>query len=82
MFIIDKILNRTECFPIDVYCKNQDQANTILDMISRQRYVACYNHTEKPCCEGLSMHVDITAWGNGHRDQIFKKIIEIYSYSE
>ena len=82
MLIIDKILNRTEYLPIDVYCENQDQVNTILDMVGRQPYVVSYNHIEKPCCEGLSLHIDIIAWGNGHRNQIFKKIVEIYSYSE
>lgn len=82
MLIIDKILNRTEYIPIDFYCKDQDQANRILDMISRQRYVISYHHTEKPCFEGLSLHINIIAWGNGHRNQIFQKMIEIYRYSE
>lgn len=78
MLIIDKILNRTESFHIGGYCKDQDQVNTILDMVSSLPYVKSYNHIAVPCPfrNNITLCITITAWGHGRYDQIVKEIAE------
>ena len=78
MLIIDKILNRTESFQIGGYCKDQDQVNTILDMVSSLPYVKSYNHVAVPCPfrNIITLSITITAWGHGRCDQIVKEIAE------
>lgn len=78
MLIIDKILNRTESFHICGYFKDQDQVNTILDMVSCLPYVKSYNHIAAPCpfCDNITLCITITAWGHGRCDRIVKEIAE------
>lgn len=78
MLIIDKILNRTESFLVDGYCKDRKQVNTILDMVSSLPYVKSYNHIAVPCqfLGNVTLLITITAWGHGRRDQIVKEIAE------
>jgi hypothetical protein len=78
MLIVDKILNRTESFTVDGYCKDRYQVNTILDMVSSLPYVKSYNHIAVPCSfyGNVILCITITAWGHGRRDQIAKKIAE------
>ena len=78
MLIIDKILNRTESFTVDGYYKDQDQANTILNMVGSLPYVKSYNHVivTYPFYDHGALCITITTWGHGRRDQIAKKIAE------
>jgi hypothetical protein len=78
MLIIDKILNRTESFTVDGYCKDQDQVNTILNVVGSLPYVKNYNHAvvTYPFYDHLTLYITITTWGHGRRDQIAKKIAE------
>lgn len=78
MLIIDKILNRTESFTVDGYCKDQDQVNTILNTVGSLPYVKSYNHAivTYSFYDRLTLCITITTWGHGRRDQITKKIAE------
>lgn len=76
MLIIDKILNRTESFTASGYCKNQNQANTILGMVSSLPYVKSYTaaivmHSYD---DGFTLRIAITVWGHGRQHQVAKKI--------
>lgn len=78
MLIIDKILNRTESFTVDGYCKDQDQVNAILDMVGSLPYVKSYIHAivTYPFYDHLTLCITITAWGHGRRYRIAKEIAE------
>lgn len=84
MLIIDKILNRTESFTVDGYCKDQHQMNTILDMVGSLPYVKSYTHAMVPCpfYDNIILCITITAWGHGRRDQIVKEIAEKMNIDE
>ena len=78
MLIIDKILNRTESFTADWHCKDQDQVNTILNVVGSLPYVKSYDHAivTYPFYDHPTLYITITTWGHGRRDQIAKKIAE------